>query len=206
MRSFKSDKISKPKLDLSVVPLDPNEFNVFEIGAGVGRHAIRYAIENPSQKIFAVEHSSERFEKFQRRIESHKSKGIELKNLRAVHCDAEAFAVHFIPAGSLDKIFILYPNPYPKESQANKRWHNMPFLSFLLERLKLGGRLEIATNEEFYALEAADNLNRVKELSIVNQDRMSRISHPNFVARTHFEKKYLERDQNIFCLEWVKTV
>ena len=121
-----------------------------EIGCGVGYHPIQYAKKNPSRSLIAIEKTREKFLKFQRRFENSESPS----NLLPVQAHAVTWIVQNIRERSLENIFLLYPNPYPKTSQQNLRWHRAPFMGFLLTRLKLGGKLRLATNEEFYRDEA----------------------------------------------------
>ena len=52
----------------------------------------------------------------------------------------------------LDKHYMLYPNPYPKKTQLQKRWHGHPaFLSLLA----LGGTLIQRSNWQLYLHESA---------------------------------------------------
>ena len=43
----------------------------------------------------------------------------------------------------LNRIFLLYPNPYPKTKQAHLRWINRPFMPFLLDLFKKRGKTAI---------------------------------------------------------------
>jgi tRNA (guanine-N7-)-methyltransferase len=172
---------------------------VLEIGAGVGWHAETYARSKPDQYLVAVEHSHERFSKLSRRLAR-----AQLGNIIAIQADAESFVVHCVPSLSLDRILILYPNPYPKAAQANKRWHRMPFMQALLETLKPGGVLQMATNEDFYAAEFFAEMQDVWGLSLVSTERVSRAADPLFSPRTHFEKKYYERGDLLHLMEFAK--
>lgn len=202
-RSFQPGKLPLPKQLQYVEPLDPSQFNVLEIGPGVGTHPIRYAKAHPQHQVYGVEHSKERFGKFAKRIEQHQELEQDLVNLTAVHTDGEAFVVHRVPENSLDRVFFLYPNPYPKAAQANKRWHNMPFMEYLIARMKPGARLLLATNEFFYADEAEETLPSLG-LELLNREAISLKTHPEFRWRTHFEKKYLHRGELLHELVWMK--
>jgi tRNA (guanine-N7-)-methyltransferase len=180
----------------------PSGFSSFalEIGAGVGWHAETYARSNPKHYLLAVEHSHERFAKLSRRVARAK-----LDNIVAIQADAESFVVHSVPLLSLERILILYPNPYPKAAQSNKRWHRMPFMQALLATLKPGGVLQMATNEDFYAAEFFAEMQEVWGLSLVSNERVSRAADPLFSPRTHFEKKYYERDELLHLMEFRKV-
>ena len=52
----------------------------------------------------------------------------------------------------LQRHYLLYPNPWPKPGQLQRRWHAHPVFPIMLE---LGGRLEMRTNWRVYAEEFA---------------------------------------------------
>jgi tRNA (guanine-N7-)-methyltransferase len=54
--------------------------------------------------------------------------------------------------------YLLYPNPWPKPRQLQRRWHGHPVFP---ELFRLGGRLELRSNWEVYALEFAEAAGRV---------------------------------------------
>jgi tRNA (guanine-N7-)-methyltransferase len=199
MRSFDRAHIPAPRgYEAFRFPSGFSSF-VLEIGAGVGWHAESFARAHPNRYLMAIEHSHERFAKLSRRLERAK-----LDNIVAIQADAESFVVHAVPRESLDRVLILYPNPYPKASQANKRWHRMPFMEALLGTLKPGGVLQMATNEDFYAAEFFEEMQEVWGLRLVSNERISRAADPHFAPRTHFEKKYFERDELLHLMEFSK--
>jgi tRNA (guanine-N7-)-methyltransferase len=165
----------------------------FEIGCGVGLHPIQYATQNPERFLIATEHTHEKFEKFSRRFEKHQSP----TNLLPIHGNAISVAHYLIPEQSLDRCFLLYPNPNPKN--LNQRWHAMPFMQRILQLLKPDGELIIATNEEFYALEAIEWMKNYWQLE-VHEERMTQSSHSAHLGRTHFERKYLSRGEVCYNL------
>jgi len=195
MRSFKAGQIPAPRLTADLGPALNHSHVDVEIGAGAGLHAIRYAQQNPQRHLIAIERTQTRFHQLARRRAEHP----ELTNLFPVHADALSVFVHCLPDQSVERIFLLYPNPYPKEKQANLRWHNMPFMNFLKTKLKVGGSLILATNIEDYADEAeckmiAEWRFQLREKQILNGARD---------PRTHFEKKYLERGQSCWNFVFV---
>lgn len=186
MRTFEPKKIPIPPdfQKLKINPLLPLDV---EIGCGVGFHPLQYARNHPERQLVAIERTKEKYEKFLGRIEHHP----KLPNLIPIHGDAIAWIVHGIARESVDQYFILYPNPYPKESQRNLRFHEMPFFSFLLTTMKPGGKIVVATNKEFYAKDARDRMVGHWGLSLLED----RVIGKNEIPRTHFEKKYLVRGE-----------
>ena len=92
-----------------------------EIGCGAGLHPILWAQQNKNKGIIAIERTQTKFTSFKQRLKNH-----ELPNIKAINQDA----LHWLPvnvsANQVDEYFFLYPNPYPKEKQAHKRWHRNP--------------------------------------------------------------------------------
>jgi tRNA G46 methylase TrmB len=142
----------------------------------------------------AFERTKEKFEKFAARIANHDP----LLNLTAIHGDALAWIKHAFQPATVDRYFILYPNPYPKESQKNLRFPFMPAFRLIRDTMKPGGQLTLATNSEAYAREAADGFVKEWNLELVEK----KILPVDFPPRTHFEKKYLLRGETCWNLEF----
>lgn len=161
-----------------------------EIGAGMGRHAILFAEQNPNKILVAVERTSAKFKVFAARQQDH-----QLENLYPVHADAIPWVVHALLPQTVEQLFLLYPNPEPKNPA--QRWLNMPFFEFLLSRLQDNARITLASNIPAYLDEAASQLEQVWKLPFVRQ-----VIAPDS-ARTHFEVKYLARGEP--CEELIIT-
>lgn len=197
MRDFHGEHIPKPKLDFSILSIGHSRPLDLEIGAGQGLHAIRYAQTHGDRDLLAVEKTHERFARLSRRLQAHS----ELTNLFAFQADAVALVRHFLPERSLSRVFLLYPNPYPKAKQANLRWHNRPFLGLLLSRMKPLAELTLATNLQWYADEAENRLTNSWGLELTLRHEVDSTQQP----RTHFEKKYQERGEKCWNLVFRKS-
>ena len=194
MRIFDAKHVPKPKVETlpeSNLPLD------IEIGAGAGLHAIRYSQNNPNRFLVAIEHTQTRFAKLYRRFENHEHRS----NLRPLHENAISVITHLVKNESVENVFLLYPNPFPKARDLNKRWHAMPFMQKIIDVLKMGGKIHLATNEKFYADEAREYFQNIWRLKMVVDEK---ITDPK-LARTHFEKKYLESGQTCYNIVFEKN-
>lgn len=184
IRAFKA-----PPFESLNLPAPPEGKLDLEIGAGAGLHATRYALQNPDRFLVALERTSERFAKFKRRV----AKYGELTNLLALQADAQWWVPRHIQEPRLERVFLFYPNPYPKASQAHLRWPRSPFMGFLLDRLQPYGELLLTTNIQSYFEEAKLYFESYWGLEVqafpVTFDT---------TPRTHFEKKYLERRESCF--------
>ncbi len=196
VRHFERAKVPLPP-DFRKLPLDLSKPVDVEIGCGVGFHPLKYARAHPERQVVAFERTSEKFAKFRGRVENH----ADISNLIPVHGDAVHWISHTFAPQSVDRYIMLYPNPYPKESQKNQRFHAMPFFSVLRDTLKRGGTITMATNEEFYMREARLMMREVWGLSLVECREIPLDSVP----RTHFEKKYLLRGDKCWNMVWIRN-
>lgn len=196
MRKFDPAKVPRPNVSFTFMQARIYDAIDLEIGCGVGRYAIESARLFPLRAYIAVEKTVERFGKFHRRVQNHPP----MPNLFAVHAEAASFITHFIPEDSIDHIYLLYPNPYPKLKQRNLRWHNRAFMGFLLNRLRSGGRLTLATNLDDFHEEAVARMTSTWHQNPV-EDRVLQASQ---APRTHFEKKYLLRGETCWNMVFEK--
>lgn len=163
---------------------------VIEIGAGAGLHAIQYASQHPNNFIIPIERTLVKSKKLIRRVENHPN----LTNIYPVSGDAIPWICQHCFAEEVDHYFILYPNPYPKHSHANKRFINMPFMEKMFETLKPGGLITFATNMANYYVEVKRVAQERWPLTIIDAGLLPQ----SFKPRTNFEKKYLARGELCF--------
>jgi tRNA (guanine-N7-)-methyltransferase len=196
MRAFNPALVPRPEFTALVANVFFQTNLDLEIGAGQGLHAVRYCQAHPERTLLAVERTHTRFGNLATRRLSHP----DLTNLVPLHADAISIVTHFIRDHSLGKVFLLYPNPYPKAKQANLRWHNMPFLKLLHRKLMPQGELILATNKEYYAREAQLKIPGTSPMTLEDVQLLGEDVTP----RTHFEKKYLARGERCWNLVFRK--
>ena len=191
-RAFQPQRLSAPRdFVMPDAALKPKSSLVLEIGAGKGKHALSFAIQNPDKHLIAIERTRNKFEAFEKLVAQQ-----NFANLTAIHADAIAWIVHAIAPNSIDSIYILYPNP--EQHNPNQQWLNMPFFEFLLSRLQVGGEIILATNIETYMDNAEQQANEVWCLPNTRSQVVSSSQ------RTHFEVKYLARQETCWELSMKK--
>lgn len=193
-RAFQSEKLSEPRdfvIPKTALITGETKDLVLEIGAGKGKHALIFAKENPDKSLIAIERTRNKFETFSRLATLQ-----GLDNLTLIHADAIPWIVHAIAPNSVACIYILYPNP--EQHNPNQQWLNMPFFEFLLSRLQVGGEIVLATNIETYMDNAEQQATAVWCLP------STRHRVPSDSERTHFEIKYLARQETCWQLNMQK--
>jgi tRNA (guanine-N7-)-methyltransferase len=136
---------------------------IMEIGFGNGDHLATLAQAHPECDYLGVEVHRPGVGHLLLVIERH-----ELTNLRIVCHDAVEVLEQQIPLRSLDEIIILFPDPWPKKRHHKRRLIQAPFVALLVERLKTGGLLRLATDWQAYAeqmLEVLDAAPRLQNLA-----------------------------------------
>ena len=199
-RAFQPQRLSAPRDFMIPKIISDNKDEkplILEIGAGKGKHALSFALQNPDKHLIAIERTRNKFDAFSRQATLQ-----DLPNLDAIHADAIAWTVHALKPNSVAKIFILYPNP--EQHNPNQQWLNMPFFEFLLSRLQVGGEIILATNIQSYMDNAEHQA--AKLWCLPN----TRYRVPVDSQRTHFEVKYLARQEVCWELsirkpKWYKT-
>lgn len=201
VRPFQAERLTKPSIlegfsfpraFTEGAPLD------LEIGCGVGWHPIKYAKANPDRRLIAIEHTREKFTSFEGRFEKNGAPS----NLLPVHADAVRWITHAIEKESVDRVFLLYPNPEP--NAPNKRWFRAPFFERLLWVLAPGGSVTLATNVESYMNEACAYARDAWGLELASRRSFTKADELEGIPRTHFEKKYLLRGETCHDAVFVK--
>ncbi|MEM5515415.1 tRNA (guanosine(46)-N7)-methyltransferase TrmB [Henriciella sp. AS95] len=119
-----------------------------EIGFGGGEHVSAQAEANPDTGILASEVFVEGVAKCLSDIEEKK-----LTNVRLWDEDVREL-VAMLPDACLDRVFILFPDPWPKKKHHKRRIIQPDFLDALARVLKPGAALRFATDVRSYADEA----------------------------------------------------
>ena len=104
----------------------------------------------------------------------------------------------------LDEIFILYPDPWPKARHEKRRILNNENLNLFLSKLKINGKIFIATDVKNYF----DSIYKLFEsnvnLKIINRNNF--YLRPNKIISTRYEKKALNKKIKPLYLEVKKIL
>ncbi len=184
MRLFQKDRVPKPHGTQPWSAPASGRLEI-ELGSGVGMFMIRQAMQRPEATFVAIERTQERFAKMKHRYLTHGSPN----NLTIERADAVSWISHHLDKPRVDTYYLLYPNPYPKRSQHHRRWHHLPFMSHLIHTLDQKGSIVLATNVAEYAEDACAAMTQRWGLELKEKTDLTAL----FKARTHFEKKYLNR-------------
>jgi tRNA (guanine-N7-)-methyltransferase len=125
-------------------PFEPSELWL-EIGFGGGEHLVAQACAHPDVGFIGCEPFVNGVAKALAAIELH---GIENIRLRAG--DARAL-IEALPPGSLSRIFVLYPDPWPKRRHHKRRVISAEMIGELARAARPGAIVRLATDIDDYA-------------------------------------------------------
>lgn len=120
--------------------LDDYEQIWFEIGFGGSEHLIWQAAHNPQAAVIGAEPFLNGVAKALRGIDDN-----GLRNVRLHHGDARDILDN-LPDGSLDKVMVLFPDPWPKPKHHKRRIINPTFLGHVYRVLKPGGEFRFGSD------------------------------------------------------------
>ncbi len=109
-----------------------------EVGFGGGEHLAAQAAANPGTGYIGAE-------PFVNGVANLAYLARDLANVRIFHGDARD-ALDRLPDGSLDTVFVLFPDPWPKARHHKRRFISQANLAQIARVLKPGGRLRVASD------------------------------------------------------------
>jgi tRNA (guanine-N7-)-methyltransferase len=118
---------------------------VLEIGFGGGEHLAAQAAKAPDTLFIGAEPFLNGVASGLRHIDEQ-----GLSNVRLHMGDAREL-MDLMPAASLDQVYILFPDPWPKTRHHKRRLIQVDFLQALAKLVKPGGRVRFATDWADYA-------------------------------------------------------
>ena len=147
------DLASPPPRDLRELFPVPVETIALEIGFGGGEHLHHAAGRIPDTGFIGVEPFVNGMASLLRMLDREPRANIRL------HDDDATELLDWLPAGSLDRIDLFYPDPWPKKKHWKRRFVNEANLARFARALKPGGVFRFASDIDHYVnwtlLEAA---------------------------------------------------
>ncbi len=113
---------------------------ILEIGAGTGLFSVALAEAYPGKSIVAVDVKADRLQTGARAADDKK-----LDNVRFLRARAGQLPQLFTP-GTFEKIWVTFPDPFPKDRSAKHRLTHPQFLKMYASFLQKGGALYFKTD------------------------------------------------------------
>lgn len=172
---------------------DSDQHNlVIEIGFGDGAALIESALKYPDKNFIGIEVYDSGLGQCLNTINQHK-----IKNIRLIYGDAAEVFEQFITKKSVEKINILFPDPWPKKRHHKRRLINKGFLALLSKSLKNKGIVNVSTDWEDYAQQI--------ELTFKESNQFKEIKSELRDLKTKFEKRGIKLGHKIFNYSYQLT-
>lgn len=133
-----------------------------------------------------------------------KLKREQITNIRVICADAALVVAQRIPVCSLNAVYLLFPDPWPKKRHHKRRLLQQTFLDQLRERLRPGGRLRIATDWQAYAEHILTHAAQVPGLTRIVADS-SQSLRPKERPCTRFERRGRRLGHSVWELLFQRT-
>ena len=142
-------------------PLDPHRLFAppreaiwLEIGFGAGEHLAWQAEHNPAVGFIGAEVFVNGVASLLRHVSER-----QLDNIRIHADDARPLLERLVP-GSIARLFLLFPDPWPKARHSGRRFIQKETLDLLARVLRPGGELRVASDDPGYVAWALAHLMR----------------------------------------------
>ena len=182
---------------------------ILDSGCGTGESTIHIARRFPGIPVIGIDKSCARLNKAGN---PSQTSGEDVPSnafwIRAELLDFWRLALERVQAGewTIPYHAVYYPNPWPKQSEATRRFHMHPIFPTLLA---LGQTIELRTNWEIYAREFAEaarlvisvNTERTENDAVAAVPANAQITCESFDPthpETAFERKYKEARQKLW--------
>lgn len=170
---------------------------VLEIGFGNGETLVEQAAANPDRNFLGIEVHEPGIGHCMLRADD-----ADITNLRLINHDAIEALTHQLPLGSLARLNLYFPDPWPKKRHHKRRIVAPPFLELVADRLVAGGTLNIATDWANYA-EHIDEVLAQSDRFSCTERREHDGEKPLDRPQTKFERRGLRKGHRIcdWCFE-----
>jgi tRNA (guanine-N7-)-methyltransferase len=174
-----------------------NEYDniILELGCGKGEYSIHLAKRYPEYLVIGIDIQGERIWRGAKNAQEEK-----LDNVFFLRMQIENIC-SVIPKGSVNEIWITFPDPFPRDRDSKKRLPSPRFIKLYKKILKKGGLIHLKTDSDDLYEYTKES---IKEEGFKIEDNVEDIYYKNrninsdlLLIQTTFEKKHLEDGKSI---------
>ncbi len=165
-----------------------------EIGSGKGRFLLKMAAERPEISFLAVERAAK-----YHRLVCEKAGRRGLENVRLLRTTAEDLLFRLLPSLSVDALYVLFPDPWPKKRHHKRRLFTPETTEAMVSCLKTGAPLLVKSDHPGYAEVIKEVLQQTRGLEVTDPEEAF-----SGLPLTGFESKYVIEGRQIHAFSLVK--
>ena len=161
-----------------------------EVGSGQGHAIVHAAEQHPERDFLAIEVFRAGLARTMIRAE-----WAAADNLKMVEANAPEVLERALPEGSIDELWVFFPDPWAKERHKKRRLVSKRFMKIAARALRPGGVLRLATDWEDYAEQMREVCDAAPDFARDFEGEWA----PRFEGRvlTAFEQKGIDKGRHI---------
>lgn len=165
---------------------------ILEIGFGMGEPTAKIALAHPQNDYLALEVHPPGVGSLLKQIDAQ-----SIQNIRIIQHDAVEVLRDMISDASLDGVHIFFPDPWHKARHNKRRLIQAPFIQQLVQKIKVGGYLHVATDWQDYAEQI---LAVLSDESLLKNTATNYAEKPAYRPLTKFEQRGLNLGHGVWDL------
>lgn len=190
-----------PSFESTEIFNNSNPVNI-EYCSGNGQWILEKALKNPHLNWIACEKRFDRSRKIW--VKMH---NMGLKNLFIVFGDGFTFSKYYLQENSIAKVFVNFPDPWPKNKHIKNRLVNLPFIQELTRAVILKGSATFVTDSDIAT-------NWIISTLLKNKEWVSLYEKPYFISDypdygdSYFKDLWIKKGLQIKYIEFLngKTI
>jgi tRNA (guanine-N7-)-methyltransferase len=190
-------KVAVPEGPLSSPALFGGERPLeFEIGFGSGEHLAWQASERPRHGFIGCE-------PFLNGVVGGLTKiaGGDLANIR-LHMGDALDVLERLPDASLERVYLLHPDPWPKARHAKRRMVNPGPLDLIAAKLKPGGEFRLGTDDPVYCRWSMMVMNGREDFEWLAEGAGGFLVRPDDWPQTRYEAKARRKGHEVWYFRY----
>ncbi|HET7832326.1 MAG TPA: tRNA (guanosine(46)-N7)-methyltransferase TrmB [Gallionella sp.] len=165
---------------------------ILEIGFGMGDSTAAIALAHPENDYLAIEVHTPGVGNLLKLIDAQ-----QIANIRIIQHDAVEVLRDMVGANSLDGVHIFFPDPWHKARHNKRRLIQAPFVAQLVQHLKPGGYIHVATDWQDYAEQV---LRVLSEEPLLENTAADYAPRPEYRPLTKFEQRGIRLGHGVWDL------
>ncbi|MFB3851163.1 MAG: tRNA (guanosine(46)-N7)-methyltransferase TrmB [Acidobacteriota bacterium] len=179
------------------LPLDFKKFGEYEkialeVGFGFGEFLLATAEKEKETLFFGIEKYGEGLKKIVDKLRNSR-----INNVIPLCGDAYVILQVLFAENVLEKIYVNFPDPWPKKRHQKRRILTEEFFKLSARKLKENGKLFFATDDENLAQFAMSEIEKVPQLQNLCYPAKYLTQSP-YSFNTRYEKKWMAENKNLY--------
>ena len=170
----------------------------FEIGFGSGEHLAGQASATPATGFIGCEPFLNGVVGALVHVRDQR-----LDNVR-LHMGDALEVMERLPDASLDRIYLLHPDPWPKARHAKRRMVNHGPLDIFAAKLKAGGEFRLGTDDPTYCRWSMMVMNQRRDFAWQAASAQDFVTRPDDWPETRYERKARRKGYEVWYFRYVR--